>query len=95
MKNFFWQANKWCAIGFDLLASSNENAPVSAEMAEKNLRKIQEFIASAAEFQLSSSSQKEYRNSFLESTTLETKALVAQVSSAMKYSKFEVHQSAS
>lgn len=48
------------------------------EVAEQSLQEILTFIASAAEFRVSS--PREFRNVFEESQTPETKALVTQVS---------------
>lgn len=76
------QANKWCARGIELLATQRiEKCSVSAEIAEQSLQEIQEYLATAAEFKLSS--PKEFKNVIQESTTLETKALVSQVSTGM------------
>lgn len=73
------QANKWCARGIELLATQRiEKCSGSAEIAEQSLQEIQEYLATAAEFKLSS--PKEFKNNIQESTTLETKALVSQVS---------------
>ncbi|XP_055702828.1 guanine nucleotide exchange factor DBS isoform X3 [Phlebotomus papatasi] len=72
------KANKWCAKGVELLASQRiEKCSVSAEIAEQSLQEIVQFLASAAEFKLSS--PREFKNVFQESTTPETKALVTQV----------------
>ncbi|XP_062552792.1 guanine nucleotide exchange factor DBS isoform X3 [Armigeres subalbatus] len=72
------KANKWCARGIELLATQRiEKCSVSAEIAEQSLQEIQEYLATAAEFKLSS--PKEFKNVIQESTTLETKALVSQV----------------
>ncbi|XP_049309800.1 guanine nucleotide exchange factor DBS isoform X6 [Bactrocera dorsalis] len=72
------KANQWCANGVELLASQRiEKCSASPEIAEQSLQEIQAFIASAAEFKLSSPS--EFKKIFLESTTPETKALVSQV----------------
>ncbi|XP_058464831.1 guanine nucleotide exchange factor DBS isoform X3 [Malaya genurostris] len=72
------KANKWCARGIELLATQRiEKCSVSAEIAGQSLLEIQEFLASAAEFKLSS--PKEFKNVIQESITLETKALVSQV----------------
>ncbi|XP_058124508.1 guanine nucleotide exchange factor DBS [Anopheles ziemanni] len=72
------KANKWCARGIELLATQRiEKCSVSADIAEQSLQEIQDYLASAAEFKLSS--PKEIKNEILESTTLETKALVSQV----------------
>ncbi|XP_053965185.1 guanine nucleotide exchange factor DBS-like isoform X2 [Anastrepha ludens] len=72
------KANQWCANGVELLASQRiEKCSASPEIAEQSLQEIQTFIASAAEFKLSSPS--EFKKIFLESTTPETKALVSQV----------------
>ncbi|XP_058066484.1 guanine nucleotide exchange factor DBS isoform X1 [Anopheles bellator] len=72
------KANQWCARGIELLATQRiEKCSVSAELAEQSLQEIQNYLASAAEFKLSS--PKEFKNEILESTTLETKALVSQV----------------
>uniref|UniRef100_A0A182NHA5 CRAL-TRIO domain-containing protein n=1 Tax=Anopheles dirus TaxID=7168 RepID=A0A182NHA5_9DIPT len=72
------KANKWCTRGIELLATQRiEKCSVSAEIAEQSLLEIQEYLASAAEFKLAS--PKELKNEILESTTLETKALVSQV----------------
>lgn len=71
------KANEWCTRGIDLLASQlNEKCSVS--VAEQSLQEILAFIASAAEFRVSS--PREFRNVFEESQTPETKALVTQVS---------------
>ncbi|XP_065084454.1 guanine nucleotide exchange factor DBS isoform X3 [Ochlerotatus camptorhynchus] len=72
------KANKWCARGIELLATQRiEKCSGSAEIAEQSLQEIQEYLATAAEFKLSS--PKEFKNVIQESTTLETKALVSQV----------------
>lgn len=72
------QANRWCARGIDLLASQHiEKWSSSPELAEQSLAEIQQYIASAEEFKLSS--PKEFRNIFEDSITPETKALVTQV----------------
>ncbi|XP_055535953.1 guanine nucleotide exchange factor DBS isoform X3 [Wyeomyia smithii] len=72
------KANKWCARGIELLATQRiEKCSVSAEIAGQSLLEIQDFLASAAEFKLSS--PMEFRNVIQESITLETKALVSQV----------------
>lgn len=55
-----------------------EKCSVSAEIAEQSLQEIQDYLASAAEFKLSSPN--EIKNEIQENTTLETKALVSQVS---------------
>lgn len=69
----------WCARGIELLASQRiEKCSSSAEIAEQSLAEIQQFLASASEFRVSS--PREFRNVFQESTTPETKALVTQVS---------------
>lgn len=52
---------------------------MSVEFAEESLQEIQEFILSACEFCSVTSSPREFRNVFQESTTPETKALVTQV----------------
>lgn len=73
------KANIWCARGIELLASQRiEKCSVSVDIAEQSLQEIQEFLASAAEFRVSS--PREFRNVFEESQTPETKALVTQVS---------------
>ncbi|XP_055603319.1 guanine nucleotide exchange factor DBS isoform X3 [Uranotaenia lowii] len=72
------KANEWCARGIELLASQRiEKCSVSVEIAEQSLAEIQEYLASAAEFKLSS--PQEFRSLIQESQTLETKALVSQV----------------
>lgn len=79
----YFQANQWCANGVELLASQRiEKCSASPEIAEQSLQEIQAFIASAAEFKLSSPS--EFKKIFLESTTPETKALVSQVCNNVK-----------
>lgn len=73
------QANEWCTAGIELLGSQHiEKCSNSIELAEANLRKVQEFLQLGTEFKISS--PKEFRNVFIESTTPETKALVSQVS---------------
>ncbi|XP_052896254.1 guanine nucleotide exchange factor DBS isoform X2 [Anopheles moucheti] len=72
------KANKWCTRGIELLATQRiEKCSVSVEIAEQSLQEIQDFLASAAEFKLSS--PKEIKLEIQENTTLETKALVSQV----------------
>lgn len=72
------KANRWCAKGIDLLASQHiEKWSSSPEVAEQCLSEIQQYIASAEEFKLSS--PKEFRTLFQDSITPETKALVTQV----------------
>uniref|UniRef100_A0A182PZX4 CRAL-TRIO domain-containing protein n=1 Tax=Anopheles farauti TaxID=69004 RepID=A0A182PZX4_9DIPT len=72
------KANKWCTRGIELIATQRiEKCSDSAEIAEQSLLEIQQYLASAAEFKLAS--PKEIKNEILESTTLETKALVSQV----------------
>ncbi|GLH15336.1 Uncharacterized protein GBIM_19803 [Gryllus bimaculatus] len=72
------KANKWCTKGIDLLASQQiEKCSTSPELAEQSLNEIQQYIASAEEFKLSS--PKEFRTLFQDSITPETKALVTQV----------------
>ncbi|XP_039286746.1 guanine nucleotide exchange factor DBS [Nilaparvata lugens] len=72
------KANKWCARGVELLASQHiEKCSCSAELAEAALADIQAFVASAAQFKLSS--PREFHTLFQESITPETKALVTQV----------------
>nr|XP_040229140.2 guanine nucleotide exchange factor DBS isoform X3 [Anopheles coluzzii] len=72
------KANKWCTRGIELLATQRiEKCSVSAEIAEQSLQEIQDYLASAAEFKLSSPN--EIKNEIQENTTLETKALVSQV----------------
>jgi hypothetical protein len=74
-----FQANRWCARGVDLLASQQiEKCSTSPELAEQSLLEIQQYMASAEEFKLSS--PKEFRSLFQDSITAETKALVTQVS---------------
>uniref|UniRef100_A0A8W7P6F5 CRAL-TRIO domain-containing protein n=1 Tax=Anopheles coluzzii TaxID=1518534 RepID=A0A8W7P6F5_ANOCL len=71
------KANKWCTRGIELLATQRiEKCSVSAEIAEQSLQEIQDYLASAAEFKLSSPN--EIKNEIQENTTLETKALVSQ-----------------
>ncbi|XP_032311518.1 guanine nucleotide exchange factor DBS isoform X6 [Drosophila ananassae] len=67
------KANEWCANGVELLASQR----IEKCSAFTDLEKLQDFIASASEFKLSSPS--EFKKIILESTTPETKALVSQV----------------
>jgi hypothetical protein len=77
-----FQANRWCARGVDLLASQHiEKCSTSPELAEQSLMEIQQYVASAEEFKLSS--PKEFRSLFQDSITPETKALVTQVSEAV------------
>jgi len=77
-----FQANRWCARGVDLLASQHiEKCSSSPELAEQSLMEIQQYVASAEEFKLSS--PKEFRSLFQDSITPETKALVTQVSEAI------------
>jgi hypothetical protein len=72
------KANRWCARGVDLLASQHiEKCSSSPELAEQSLMEIQQYVASAEEFKLSS--PKEFRSLFQDSITPETKALVTQV----------------
>ncbi|XP_067010975.1 guanine nucleotide exchange factor DBS [Anabrus simplex] len=72
------KANRWCTKGIDLLASQHiEKCSSSPELAEQSLKEIQQYIASADEFKLSS--PKEFRTLFQDSITVETKALVTQV----------------
>ncbi|XP_037046122.1 guanine nucleotide exchange factor DBS isoform X3 [Bradysia coprophila] len=72
------KANSWCARGIELLASQRiEKCSGSADIAEQSLAEIQQFLATASEFRVSS--PREFRNVFQESTTPETKALVTQV----------------
>lgn len=74
---FSFQANQWCARGIELLATQRiEKCSVSADIAAKSLLEIQEFVASAADFK--------FKNVIQESTTLETKALVSQVSDDLR-----------
>lgn len=78
LRILFYQANAWCARGIELLASQRiEKCSGSSEIAEQSLSEIQQFLASASEFRVSS--PREFRNVFQESTTPETKALVTQV----------------
>ncbi|CAH0562294.1 unnamed protein product [Brassicogethes aeneus] len=71
------KANKWCAIGIDLLASQKiEKCANSTELAEKYLHEIQEFIKTSNEF---TNNPDELKNIFQDSITSETKALVTQV----------------
>lgn len=60
-----------------LAAQRIEKCATSGDIAEKSLQEIQQFIASASDFKLSS--PREFKNVFQESTTPETKALVTQV----------------
>ncbi|XP_069678460.1 guanine nucleotide exchange factor DBS [Periplaneta americana] len=72
------KANRWCTRGIDLLASQHiEKCSTSPELAEQSLIEIQQYVASAEEFKLSS--PKEFRSLFQDSITPETKALVTQV----------------
>lgn len=72
------KANRWCTRGIDLLASQHiEKCSTSPELAEQSLLEIQQYVASAEEFKLSS--PKEFRSLFQDSITSETKALVTQV----------------
>ncbi|KAJ4435473.1 hypothetical protein ANN_18089 [Periplaneta americana] len=72
------RANRWCTRGIDLLASQHiEKCSTSPELAEQSLIEIQQYVASAEEFKLSS--PKEFRSLFQDSITPETKALVTQV----------------
>ncbi|XP_035793105.1 guanine nucleotide exchange factor DBS-like isoform X3 [Anopheles albimanus] len=72
------KANQWCARGIELLATQRiEKCSVSAEIAEQSLQEIQHYLATAAEFDLSS--PRDFKNEIVGSTTLETKALVSQV----------------
>ncbi|KAL5288825.1 MCF2L family protein [Megaselia abdita] len=72
------KANGWCTAGIELLGSQHiEKCSSSIEIAELNLKKVQEFLQLGNEFKISS--PKEFRNVFIESTTPETKALVSQV----------------
>ncbi|KAJ8926822.1 hypothetical protein NQ314_020670 [Rhamnusium bicolor] len=72
------KANKWCANGIDLLASQRiEQCSTSPELAEKYLKEIHEFIKSSKEFTLNG--PRDFKDSFQDTTTLETKALVSQV----------------
>lgn len=80
----FSQANSWCARGIELLASQRiEKCSMSPEYAEESLQEIQKFVLSANEFCLTSS-PREFRDVFQESTTPETKAFVTQVSEQQK-----------
>lgn len=73
------QANLWCAQGIDLLTYQRiEKCSASVDIAEKSLQEIVQFIASAAEFKLSSPS--EFRAILEERSTPETRPLVIQVS---------------
>jgi hypothetical protein len=64
------------------LASQHiEKCSSSLELAEQSLMEIQQYVASAEEFKLSS--PKEFRSLFQDSITPETKALVTQVSKAV------------
>ena len=58
-----------------------EKCSSSPELAEQSLMEIQQYVASAEEFKLSS--PKEFRSLFQDSITPETKALVTQVSKAV------------
>jgi hypothetical protein len=58
-----------------------EKCSTSPELAEQSLMEIQQYVASAEEFKLSS--PKEFRSLFQDSITPETKALVTQVSEAI------------
>lgn len=79
MNSVLFQANRWCTRGIDLLASQHiEKCSTSPELAEQSLLEIQQYVASAEEFKLSS--PKEFRSLFQDSITSETKALVTQVS---------------
>ncbi|XP_017778682.1 PREDICTED: guanine nucleotide exchange factor DBS isoform X2 [Nicrophorus vespilloides] len=72
------KANQWCAKCIDLLASQGiEKCTSSVELAERSLNELQEYLASADEFNLSTA--KNFEQIFQESCTLETKALVTQV----------------
>jgi DNA polymerase I-like protein with 3'-5' exonuclease and polymerase domains len=83
MNSVLFQANRWCARGVDLLASQHiEKCSTSPELAEQSLVEIQQYVASAEEFKLSS--PKEFRSLFQDSITPETKALVTQVSEAVQ-----------
>lgn len=82
------QANSWCARGIELLGSQRiENCSMSPEYAEESLQKIQQFVLSASEF-CSTSSPRELRNIFQESSTPETRALVTQVRYSGMWMKF-------
>ncbi|XP_044571237.1 guanine nucleotide exchange factor DBS isoform X8 [Drosophila ananassae] len=72
------KANEWCANGVELLASQR----IEKCSAFTDLEKLQDFIASASEFKLSSPS--EFKKIILESTTPETKALVSQINDDIK-----------
>ncbi|XP_030748753.1 guanine nucleotide exchange factor DBS-like isoform X2 [Sitophilus oryzae] len=72
------KANKWCAIGRDLLASQKiEQCSNSPDLAEKYVCEIRDFLNTAKDF--SSNGQKDFKELFQESITPETKALVSQV----------------
>ncbi|XP_076261206.1 guanine nucleotide exchange factor DBS-like isoform X2 [Rhynchophorus ferrugineus] len=72
------KANRWCAVGRDLLASQKiEQLSNSIELAERYISEIREFVSSAKEF--SPNGQKGFKDIFQDSTTPETKALVTQV----------------
>jgi hypothetical protein len=58
------------------------------ELAEHSLMEIQQYVASAEEFKLSS--PKEFRSLFQDSITPETKALVTQVSEAVRISLLDI-----
>lgn len=65
-----------------MLASQHiEKCSSSPELAEQSLLEIQQYVASAEEFKLSS--PKEFRSLFQDSITAETKALVTQVSETL------------
>ncbi|KAJ8986252.1 hypothetical protein NQ317_009960 [Molorchus minor] len=72
------KANKWCANGIVLLSTQRiEQCSTSPELAERYLKEIQEFIKSSNEFTLNG--PKDFRETFQDSTTPETKPLVSQV----------------
>lgn len=74
------RANDWCTKGIELMAAQQvEKCSIASEVtiAEQNLQELNNFIASAADFSLSS--PKEFKNVFEESKTVETKAIVSQV----------------
>lgn len=86
------KANFWCTKGIELLAAQQvEKCSISSEVviAEQNLEEINTFIASAADFTLSS--PKEFKNVFEESKTVETKAIVSQVSFYLFLSKIGIN----
>ncbi|XP_037089598.1 guanine nucleotide exchange factor DBS-like [Pollicipes pollicipes] len=72
------RANTWCALGVELLTSQQiEKCSAAPELAERALAQIDEFLYSAADFNLHS--PVELRSAFQDVITQETKALVQQV----------------